>query len=427
MEELIERPSLGVNIRTKASVQGWLVVAGCFTGVLLGPALVGSIFSVFFAALLESMPWGRAAIAFAYSLYVVVYGLSGPVVGRWCESFGPKTVFLGGAVLIALGGVLLSLVQEGWQFCLLYGALGISAGMTGAVPVTVLVSRWFVDNRGLAMGMATSGTAGALVFSPLAQFLIARLGWRQAYLLLGVGAGLLLFAITLATVRDAPGRTAQNGPTRDQSATADKTALRRAGDDLTLRQALRTQPFWLLTGSGFLFLGVLAAVFAHVVPLALDRGLAKGLAALSLGTVIGMGPVGKIGMGYLADHYEARKVLVGTFLLQGLALLLVVWGEGVVLFWTFVILFSIGQGGALTLAPLVLGHVFGSSALGPLMGTYWLIATAGSLVGPPLAGALRDATGTYVLALVLFATALFGAALLAGLMAPGTLRKGKLR
>ncbi|HEV8712283.1 MAG TPA: hypothetical protein VGX03_05570 [Candidatus Binatia bacterium] len=47
-----------------------------------------------------------------YSLYIMVYGLSGPVVGRWCESFGPKQVFLGGAVLIALGGVLLSLVQE---------------------------------------------------------------------------------------------------------------------------------------------------------------------------------------------------------------------------------------------------------------------------------------------------------------------------
>jgi MFS family permease len=372
------------------------------------------------------MPWNRAGIAFAYSLYVIVYGLSGPVVGRWCETFGPKKVFLGGAVLIALGGVLLSRVEERWQFCLLYGALGISAGMTGAVPVTVLVSRWFVDNRGLAMGVATSGTAGALIFSPLAQSLIAQLGWRQAYLLLGVGAGLFLFATILATVRDTPEEIAHNEPTRDQPAVAEKAALRQRGSDFTLREALRTQSFWLLAGSGFLFLGVVAGVFAHIVPLALDRGLAKGLAALSLGAVIGIGPVGKVWMGYLADYYEARKVLVGTFLLQSLALLLVVWGEGAALFWTFVILFSIGQGGALTLAPLVLGHLFGSSALGSLMGTYWLIATAGSLVGPPLAGTFRDATGTYVLVLVLFAAALSCAALLAGLIAPNALKKRKL-
>jgi MFS family permease len=107
---------------------------------------------------------------------------------------------------------------------------------------------------------------------------------------------------------------------------------------------------------------------------------------------------------------------LGTFLLQGLALLLMVQGEGAALFWTFVVLFSIGQGGALTLAPLVLGKLFGNSCLGSLLGTYWLMATAGSLVGPPLAGALRDATGTYFLVLVVFAAALFCAALLAGLI-----------
>src|SRR6266446_9157864 len=90
MRELVEHPRFEVTLSKKASAQGWLVVAGCFTGVLMGPALVGSIFSVFFAALLESLPWSRAGIAFAYSLYIMVYGLSGPVVGRWCESFGPK-------------------------------------------------------------------------------------------------------------------------------------------------------------------------------------------------------------------------------------------------------------------------------------------------------------------------------------------------
>ncbi|HJY82771.1 MAG TPA: MFS transporter [Candidatus Binatia bacterium] len=416
MRELVEHPQFAVPLPGKVAIQSWLVVAGCFTGVLMGPALVGSIFSVFFAALLESVPWSRAGIAFAYSLYIMMYGLSGPVVGRWCETFGPKRVFLGGAVLIALGGILLSLVQEGWQFCILYGALGISAGMTGAVPVTVLISRWFVDNRGLAFGVATSGTAGALVFSPLAHSLIAQLGWRQAYLLLGVCAGFILFGTVLATVRDAPGGTTPSKKTEDQPPAVEEGARLQTTEGFTVREALSTQAFWLLTGSGFLFLGVVAGMFAHVVPLALDRGLAKGLAALSLGVIVGMGPVGKVGMGYLADRFEATTVLLGTFLLQGLALLLVVWGGGAVVFWTFVILFSIGQGGALTLAPLVLGHVFGSSALGSLMGTYWLIATAGSLVGPPLAGAVRDATGTYFLVLVLFAAALFCAALLVGLM-----------
>jgi MFS family permease len=399
-----------------ASVQSWLVVAGCFMSVMVGPALVASTFSVFFAALLDSEPWSRGRIAFAYSLYIVVYGLSGPPVGRLCERFGPRRVVLSGAALIIAGFTLLSLAREVWQFCLLYGALGITAGMTGIVPVTMLVFRWFAASRGLAIGVASSGTAGALFLSPLALSLIDHLGWRQAYRALGICAGLVLFATVLATVQDAPGKMVRSEASSDPPQAAKEKIARMATGDLTLREAISTQSFWYLTASGFLFLGALAGVLAHVVPLALDRGLAKGLAALSLGIIIGTGPMGKVGLGYLADHYGARKVLLGTFLLQGLAILLVIRGSGTALFWTFVILFSIGQGGALALAPVVLSDLYGSSFLGSLVGTYWLIATAGSLVGPPLAGALRDSTGTYAPVLALFAATMFGAAVLAGLV-----------
>ena len=417
---MVEHPPLGVTLPEKASIRGWLVVGGCFTSVLIGPCLVASTFSVFFAALLESLPWSRASLAFAFSLYVIIYGLSGPAVGRLCEILGPKKVILSGATLIAGGFALLSLVQEVWQFCLLYGVLGITAGLTGIVPLIVLISRWFVDNRGLALGIAASGTTGALFLSPLAQSMIAHLGWRQTYLLLGVCAGLLLFGTILATVQDAPGREpARSGKAGGQPSLAEKQASQQAAGDLTLREALRTKAFWLLAGSGLFFFGALTGVFAHVIPLALDKGLAKGLAALSLGVIIGMGTVGKVGMGYLADRYEAGKVLLWTFLAQGIAILLVAQGEGASLFWTFVILFGSGQGGALTLAPMVLGNLFGSSFLGSLTGTYWLIATVGSLVGPPVAGAIRDTTGTYFLVLVLFAAALFCAALLVGLIRDG--------
>src|SRR5207244_4298518 len=165
--------------------------------------------------------------------------------------------------------------------------------------------------------------------------------------------------------------------------------------DLTLREAFRTQSFWLLGIAGFLFLGALAGVLAHTVPLALDRGLARGVAALSLGLIIGLGPVGKVAFGYMADRYQARKILVVSFVLQGLAILLVVRGEGAALFWPFVVLFAVGQGGALTVAPLVLGNLFGTSSLGSVVGGYWLIATGGSLIGPPLAGVLREHSGTY--------------------------------
>jgi MFS family permease len=325
---------------------------------------------------------------------------------------------LGGAFLIAAGLVSLGSVHELWQFCLVYGLLGITAGMTGIVPLTTLVFRWFADQRGLAMGVASSGTLGGLFLSSLAYLLIERLGWRRAYLLLGLGAGFLLFATVLATVRDTPEASARGNETgTDPGQAEEKLPERNSGyGDLTLKEAFRTQPFWLLSTSGFLFLGALAGVLAHAVPLALDRGLARGVAAFSLGLIIGLGPVGKVSFGHLADRYQARKILVATFVLQGLAILLVLGGEGAAVFWSFVILFAVGQGGALTVAPLVLGNLFGSSSLGSVVGGYWLIATGGSLVGPPLAAVLREHSGSYFPVLVVFASSMFCAALLTGMI-----------
>lgn len=418
MEELVKRPPLSVTMPEKAWVRGWLVVGGCLMSALIGPGLVASTFSVFFATLLEALPWSRATTAFAYSLYIIVYGLSGPVIGRLCETVGPKKVILAGAALIATGFALLSRVQEVWQFCLLYGALGITAGMTGMVPVTVLISRWFVAERGLALGLAYSGTGiGAFFLAPLSHLLIAHMGWRQAYLLLGSSAGVALFGTILATVQDAPdGGARWDGKEAGQPARLERATSGQAARGFTFKEALGTKSFWLLTTSGFLFLGVLAGILAHIVPLALDRGLANGPAAFSLGVVLGMGAVGKVGMGYLADRYEGRTVLLAAFLVQSIAILLAVWGPLATFFWAFVILFGIGQGGALTLAPMVLGNLFGTTSLGSLIGTYWLIATMGSLVGPPMAGAIRDTANTYFPVLLVFAVALCSAALLVALI-----------
>jgi len=400
----------------------WLVVTGCFMGVLTGPVLVASTFSVFFATLLDSEPWSRTAIAFAYSLYAVVYGLSGPVVGRWCESFGPKRVLLAAAILITGGFALLGVARQVWQFCVVYGFLGITAGMTGIVPLTTLVFRWFVASRGLAIGVASSGTLGGLFLSTLAYVLIKNFGWRVAYLALGSGAGLLLFAAILVTIKDTPATTSRGYEPKGIAGRLQGTfapitepdpATR---DDLSLSQALATKRFWMLAVSGFLFLGALTGVLAHAVLLARDYGLVRSVSALALGLIIGLGPLGKVGFGYLADCYQAKKILVVTFLLQAAALLLLLPDQGAKLFWVFVVLFAFGQGGALAIAPVVVGELFGATSLASLVGAYWLVATAGSLVGPPLASALRQGVGSYSTVLSVFAISLFCAAGLTGMI-----------
>jgi OFA family oxalate/formate antiporter-like MFS transporter len=424
-------PAIPVNTQTPRVTMAetskrWLVVTGCLIGVLTGPVLVASTFSVFFAALLDSESWSRTAIASAYSLYVIVYGLSGPLVGRWCDRFGPKKVLLAAGILIAGGFILLGITWQVWQFCIVYGLLGVTAGMTGIVPLTTLVFRWFASSRGLAMGVASSGTVGGLFLSPLAYVLIERYGWRMTYLLLGGAAGLLLFVVVLGTVENAPGVAAPD-PSGHPAGSSQVTAREKSeSGDLSLRQALATQRFWLLSLAGFLFLGALGGVLAHAVPLAQDLGLARGVAAVGLGLIIGLGPLGKIGFGYLADRYPSRKILTISFLLQAMALLLLLPRQGAMLFWVFVVVLALGQGGALAIGPVVVGDLFGHTSLASLVGAYWLIATAGAVVGPPLASVLRQGLGNYSLVVTMFAASMFCAAGLTAMIREQTSSVGQI-
>jgi len=153
--------------------------------------------------------------------------------------------------------------------------------------------------------------------------------------------------------------------------------------------------------------------------------MAGGTGALALGLIVGLGPIGRIGFGYLADRCQAKTILVVSFLLQGAALLLLLSNQGATLYWAFVVIFAVGHGGALAVAPVVIRGLFGRSSLASLVGAYWLVATAGSLVGPPLAAAVRQGVGSYSPVLTVFAVSMFCAAGLTGMIREQTSALGR--
>jgi len=399
------------------SRNAWLAVLGGFMGLMVGQGMLASTFSIFFAAVMDSFAWDRAAISFAYSLHFAIYGFCGPLVGRLCETLGPRKVLLSGALFIGGGFAALGAVQQLWQFYALYSALGVATAMTGMIAVTVLVSRWFVMKRGVALGIAFSGVGVAgFLLSPLCHLLIETLGWRLAYVTLGAGLGSVLFIVVLLAVGDRPvaaqGASVSAGDGGMVSAGDGEATIPDASGELSLRMAMMKPSFWLLAGAGLLFFGALSSIIAHLVPLATDRGLSKGGASVALGLVVGMGAVGKVLMGYLADRFGSITVLMLTFLLQAVAIFLAAGSQLAASVWVFAILFGIAQGGALTVPPLVMAKLFGNRALGSIVGVYLLLGTLGSLIGPPMAGAIRDATGTYDVSLLGFAVAMALAAFL---------------
>lgn len=369
---------------------GWGTVALVWVTLAVGYGLSLS-FSVFFVALLEEFRWSRALTAGALSVSTVVQGLLAPAAGFLTDRLGPRRVVLGGVLLLGGASILGATIQAPWQLYLYTGVLAATGVVAvGWVPMGVLISRWFAERRGRAVGIAFSGMGvGIFVVGPLAQWLIATWGWRAATALLGAGAILTVFPLVFFFVRDAPPAAAAGPP-------AEGRAPRAEGP--TLGQALRRREFWALWGA-FLFTPLAVfPVFTHQVAFAVDVGFAPLFAAGMFGLMGLMSTPGRVIFGILADRIggplSATISFAGTAggALALLALERVPRAEWLVL---YAVLFGLGFGARGPIITAMASDLFGGRRFGLIYGALNLANGVGAAVGPWFAGLVHDLTGSY--------------------------------
>ncbi|MFH1486230.1 MAG: MFS transporter [Chloroflexota bacterium] len=389
---------------------GWWIAVACCLLLTVTSGTGFYSFGVFFKPLMEEFGWGRAATSAAVSIYWLVMGIGSPIAGRLVDTHGPRRVMIGGAIGAGACLVLLSLTNAIWYFYLLYGLTSMAIACASMIPVSSVISRWFKKNRGMAMGVALTGIGiGGLLLVPAAAYVISTLGWRIAYVCLGLVMWLTV-PVVWAMVKDAPepveasiGRRPE--PQLDVHAASptgigsrDFVPVR----DLNLLAAVRTGAFWL-----FGLVIVLAAVstmgvLVHQVPLATDLEISATAAAAALGFTAGIGATGKPAFGYLADKLSIKPTLLLCLALQGVGVLLLLVTRDLPMLWTYVVVFGFSMGGIVTLRPLMAGWLFGLTSFGMVMGAFELIHALGAAVGPMIAGSVYDATGSYQGALVFF-------------------------
>ena len=202
------------------------------------------LFGVVLKPMSEEFGWNRAQLTGAVMVAMIVLSICQPLVGLLVDRIGAKRILVGGIAFLGVSLIPLSFATSLWQIYLLYG-LFTSFGLAAASPVlaTSIVGRWFTQNRGLAMSLATSGSAfGQLVIVPVATWIMLATSWQTTYRVLAVA--LLAVAVPLSAIflRDAP-----------RPVEAAGKALP-AEDGLTLRQALAHPAFWILA-FGFVVCG----------------------------------------------------------------------------------------------------------------------------------------------------------------------------
>ncbi len=395
---------------------GWWIVVVCILVTMFHAGAAFYAFSRFLPTLLDEFKSGATVIAGAGSLYMLMVGLTGPIAGKLTDKYGPKKLILIGAAIGAAGLMLLGVANAVWHLYVFYFIVGIGMSGAGFVPVGVAISNWFDRRRGIAMGITMAGVSlGAIVIAPLAHYLIVYTGWRMAFVILGVLTAVLIIIPVMFVMRNRPkelgllpygakpgegetvpataGVPAPSNPNRTTSANE---------ESWTLSMAFRSLPFWLVLATFFCAGSVVAGVLQHEVNILKDMEVPLATASFALGLTGGIGGVGKVVFGFVADRFTPKYASILCIALQIVGLVILMMTHTTAMVWVFVFVYGFAMGGWLTLEPLVTGQFFGMASFGTIFGWVLAAAAVGSALGPIIMGAIYDVSGSYFVGLVVF-------------------------
>src|SRR5688500_17878663 len=378
----------------------WLVIVGCIThAVNTGLSYFGM--SAYFPSFEREFGWSRTAISGAFSLARIESGLLGPMEGYVTDRVGPQRMIFIGLFLCVGGFLALSLVDS---LPMLYAVivLGIVLGSSLGynMPISVLIAKVFRERRSLAFGIFRMGPGISGPMVPLVGWMIGLWGWRTAAvisgcILLAVGLPLAWVINKIYSQEEAAAETSAGNPKESRQLSTDP--------QFTLKQALRHRSFWLLSVAMGMRHLVTEGVSVHFVTLLVDRGWSTEAASTLLGISALIGAPARIGMGWLGDLLDKRRLVMGLLLALSVSVLLMGYTSQAFVFTTCMIIYSLAYRGLAALQEPIRADYFGTRAFATIQGMSRSVVTAGTFLGPIIAGFFYDVTKSYTLAFGVFA------------------------
>jgi len=375
---------------TQHERRGWFIVAALFVTLVLVFGGGYDTVPVFVPALLRGFPnWSRAEVSLLPSVLALSAGISILPVGWLVDRIEARIVIIVG-VLSATGAFLLASVSHSLATMIaayLILGVGISAGTV--LPASLVLANWFTERRGLAMGIALSGsTVGGSLMTLVAGHLFQVTGWRAAYVALGVPMTIVAVPLVALVVRSRP-------PGTIRMTVAQGAALL---EGFETNEALRTRSFWMIVLANFCFAFTATGSVIHLVAYLEGAGYKATAAALVMSLVFAFAALGKIALGYVADRLTARIALVLCFMTQAAGLSIVFGAARIGVICAFVLIFGMSIAAPLMLLPLLTAESLGIKRYGLLSGLGGLAQTFGATIGPIVAGRIFDLTRSYTLA-----------------------------
>lgn len=382
--------------------EGWFVVAAVFVVLMVNAGLGFYGLAVYLKAITEEQGFSTASVSLATSLFFIVGAITGRVIAPVIQRHDLRIVVGAGGLVSALG---LWLIGQSTSLPTLYVSYAIFAvgfGLSGLVPATTLVTRWFEVRRSVALSIASTGlSVGGLTFTVLAAALIERRGMASATPILAL---IYIVVIGIASVALWPDPAARGQVPDGLTKTKDQA---QGGEGMSYADAVRTIFFVLATVGFVLAMAAQVGGIAQLAKLGSER-VDASTGTLLVSTVAGASVVARLIGGVVASRVRLIVMTAVLSIVQGVSLGFMSVGESRTALVLSTVLFGCTIGNLLMLQPLVLADRFGVAEYPKIYSVSQLIVTGlGVAGGPYLLGWLHDVSSyrtSYAVAAVLSVT-----------------------
>ena len=386
----IQNPSLTPDWKTK--YYPWII---CFSGLLILIVINGlttTALTVFDKTFLKEFKWSRQELKVRESITNGVTLLFILISGIIIDKIRVKKMLLFGTLTLAFTLFGYSFIHNKFHAYLAHFFLGISMVTAGSVTCIILVSSWFKEKKGLAIGIVLVGTSlGSAIFSPLNTFLLQEYGWRQAFQILAISP-LLVFIFIFFFVKNSPSEIGTYA--LGSSSISDNQNEDLLNQGMPYQKATKTHLFWLICICGFCtfysLVGTIANVFLHITGL----GFSENIASYYLTLYFLIAGSGKLLISLFSDYINPYIVFSTCCLLMILGILgFSSMDKSFILL--SISLLALSWGGIYSLYNLIIIKSFGLKEAGKVNGTISMFEGGGAFLGPFLTAKLFNLDGNY--------------------------------
>ncbi len=385
---------------------GWWMVGAGFLAAFTTAGAQGYIAGSFLVPMSDELGWTRAEFLYGQTVGQFFMAFAGFFVGAYVDRYGARPLMFIGATLLAGALFALSEVQELWQWVILRGVFSmLGAALLGFLAVNVTLSKWFVEQRGRAIGLASIGVSMAGIALPVvATWYVDEFGWRETWRVMALGVVILGYPAA-ALMRRTPEDYGLHPDGKSESQMASGGGARAMADfanSFTRRQAIRTQALYVLIVTfGLGSLGLMTIIVLSI-PYLTDSGFSRGTAAIMLSILAIPAGVSKPVWGWMADVWSERLSTSLSFVMNAVAMVVIVLAaqtQATLMLGIGFFVVGWGIGGQIPLQETIWASYFGRRYIGAVRSVAMPFTMLIAASGPILVATYADNVGNYDLAM----------------------------